>query len=74
MPLLEQRDGYFTKLKAAIEGAHKLHKEKVSSLPLAVACKMFKAVHFLVQLVALQETRRRVSDIEQLISQVNSEP
>ena len=29
MPLLEQRDGYFTKLKAATEGAHKLHKQKV---------------------------------------------
>ena len=29
MPLLEQRDGYFTKLKAAIEGTHKLHKQKV---------------------------------------------
>ena len=30
VPLLEQRDGYFTKLKAMIEGAHKLHKWKVS--------------------------------------------
>lgn len=29
MPLLEQRDGYFTKLKAATEGTHKLHKQKV---------------------------------------------
>ena len=29
VPLLEQRDGYFTKLKAATEGAHKLHKQKV---------------------------------------------
>ncbi|KAL0043739.1 hypothetical protein WJX82_004801 [Trebouxia sp. C0006] len=29
VPLLEQRDGYFTKLKAAIEGTHKLHKQKV---------------------------------------------
>ena len=46
VPLLEQRDGYFTKLKAAIEGAHKLHKEKVSSMPLAASCKMFKTVHF----------------------------
>lgn len=34
VPLLEQRDGYFTKLKAAIEGAHKLHKEKVRSVHL----------------------------------------
>jgi len=29
VPLLEQRDGYFTKLKAATEGTHKLHKQKV---------------------------------------------
>ena len=32
MPLLEQRDGYFTKLKAAVEGTHKLHKQKVCHL------------------------------------------
>ena len=31
VPLLEQRDGYFTKLKSAIEGVYKLHKQKVIS-------------------------------------------
>ena len=36
VPLLEQRDGYFSKLKGAIESAHKLHKQKVQA-----ACCMF---------------------------------
>lgn len=29
VPLLQQRDGYFTKLKAATEGTHRLHQQKV---------------------------------------------
>lgn len=44
VPLLEQRDGYFTKLKAAIEGTHKLHKQKVCHVDCCMQTRVISMV------------------------------